>query len=78
MKEISRESNKTKIEIFWRVRTAKAVHTYRFSGSKKTRGKGKTRTAKAVHAYRFSGSNLAKICYFLDLIDNLCICMMTN
>ena len=38
MKEISKKSNKTKNKIFWRVRTAKAVHTYRFSGSKKNEG----------------------------------------
>ena len=38
MKEISKKLNKTKIENCWRVRTAKAVHTYRFSGSKKNEG----------------------------------------
>ena len=38
MEEISWKSNKTKIKIFWRVRTAKAVHTYRFSGSKRNEG----------------------------------------
>ena len=65
MKEISKRLNKTKIKIFWRVRTAKAVHTYRFSGSKKMKGTEKSRTAKAVHAYRFSGNTPAQIfCYF--------------
>ena len=34
MKEISKSWIKTKTKISLRVRTAKAVHTYRFSGSK--------------------------------------------
>ena len=38
MKEIGRKSNKTKIKFSWSVRTAKAVHTYRFSGSAKLKG----------------------------------------
>ena len=47
-----------------RARTAKAVHTHRFSGNKKSNRDVKTRTAKAVHAYRFSG-NIPEIVFHL-------------
>ena len=71
MKEISRKSNKTKIKFCCRGRTAKAVHTHRFSGSKNTMCTGERVPLKRYTPTALEVPPLPKFFLIFVLIKNL-------